>query len=349
MKILLLVNFAFFCQIFNSSNAVEKDGYDEFEIISAALEEYSDLNDSILRYYLQREFIIKRYTDTQLRNADKIREALLRCIFPAYSRNGTNNKSVESDCINKLDEEEFISKENFTSYFNGYLVKVDNTWKIRKIEDNLISYLKIESSNIMELLEFMDAFGYRILNTEEYDYKRMKTLALIQIKYQIKSDSSINGGKMTKSQKELWEKYNLGSDLIQKACNLEYVFDDFLPNNTENKLYFGIDGDKQTFYKFSKNLGKNLTFADIFDDIQMGWLSYYGHLEGTSRNSSRNSIQKFMEEKLREIGLNENVEKEAEEIIEEENIKNVKSATNVSNAEEGNFYFYYIIHLFLMN
>ena len=60
MKILFSVIFAFFCQIFKNSNAVNKDGYDVFQFYLIVLEKYSGLNGLILICYLKREIILKK-------------------------------------------------------------------------------------------------------------------------------------------------------------------------------------------------------------------------------------------------------------------------------------------------
>ena len=62
----------------------------------------------------------------------------------------------------------------------------------KKIKHIKFGYLNIESNNLLELLEFIYAFGYRklleayIIYTRIYGYKGIKTLTFIQIKNQTK-------------------------------------------------------------------------------------------------------------------------------------------------------------------
>ena len=67
---------------------------------------------------------------------DKVNEVLLRRVFLGYSRTDKCHNIEESYCRDKLNEEDLSSKDSFTSYFNGYLIKVDDTWKIRKVKEN---------------------------------------------------------------------------------------------------------------------------------------------------------------------------------------------------------------------
>ena len=59
---------------------------------------------------------------------------------------------------------------------------------------------------------------------------------------------------------------------------MKYLFIDF-PQN-ENKLYFGVNGDLQAVFEKS---GKNVSFAVIFRQVQLGNCSQYGHLEDVYR------------------------------------------------------------------
>jgi len=332
MKLFLLLKLAIFCLFINGSVAVENYGYNELEVISSVLEEYSLENHQILTLHSNGEILLNRYTDAQLKDADKtIREALLKKVFPAYSENGTNVHIKESDCKNKLDAEELSSKENFASYFNGYLIKIDDIWKIREVKDDKIFYSN--DGNVMQLVEFMDAFSS--LDTNEYDFKRRKALALIQIKYQIEEDLINTGRNMSKPEREFYNKYNLSSDLIQQASDLKYVFDYFLPNDTENKLYFGIDGTKQTSLDKGKSYNRNSTFASIFKGMQMGWMAYYGYLEELPemRETYKDSIRMiYSEKKSKELGLKKTLETEVAAKNKEIIVENEKSEDNVSHA-----------------
>ena len=349
MKLFLLVKLAIFCLFLDGSVALENYGYDELEVISSVLEEYSSENHEILFLHSSGEILLKRYTDAQLKDADQvIRETLLKKVFPAYSKNGTNVNIKVSDCKNKLDAEELSSKKNFASYFNGYLIKIDDIWKIREVKDDTIFYSNVESRNVMQLVEFMDAFSSS--ESHEYDFKKMKALALIQIKYQINEDLINTGRNMSEPEREFWDKYNLGSDLIQQASDLKYVFDYFLPNDTENKLYFGIDGTKQSNLDEGKSYNRNLTFASVFKGIQMGWFSFYGHLEEFPgmRETYKDSIRmEYSEKQSKELGLKKTVETEVAAKNKEKIVENEKSLDNVSYAANGYFCVFFILFFIL--
>ena len=225
MKIFLLVVLAIFCQLFNTSVAIKRKVSDEIEIISTILKEYSLENLGVLDVYFNEKFFIERYTDAQLRDMDKLNEVLLKNIFPGYSKNNESQHIVENDCRDKLNEEKLHPNDELFSYFNGYLIKVGDAWKIRKVDDNRIAYFNIDNQNVMNLLEFLYAFSRKIDNMDRYDTQKL--LALIKIKYQLEEATKETGRSMTKVEKNFWKKHKLGSDLIKKVVKLKYVFDEF--------------------------------------------------------------------------------------------------------------------------
>ena len=338
MKIFLLVVLAIFCQLFNTSVAIKRKVSDEIEIISTILKEYSLENLGVLDVYFNEKFFIERYTDAQLRDMDKLNEVLLKNIFPGYSKNNESQHIVENDCRDKLNEEKLHPNDELFSYFNGYLIKVGDAWKIRKVDDNRIAYLNVDNQNVMNLLEFLYAFSRKIDNMDRYDTQKL--LALIKIKYQLEEATKETGRSMTKVEKNFWKKHKLGSDLIQKVVKLKYVFDEF--QHEKDELYFGVDGDKHVVYK---HLG-NVTFARVFEEHLGNFnfaLSYYNRMR--DQFAAKDAVKEFIES-LKGLHENAGTIEEKVEIVNVEKVKENTSETEQSDAKavddfsiKGNFLF----------
>ena len=155
-------------------------------------------------------------------------------------KNVKNSKINEIYAKNQLNVEKVYSK-NFKSYLNGYIIKVDKTWKIRRVENNRISYSKIESSNVNELIETL-YFLNRILSFTHQDVCFLdKSLKLVQMKCVLEKDLR----KMRRSLwQNFWRKYDLKSDIVQQVMDCIYKFE-FADIKDKKDIQFGVDGEKR--------------------------------------------------------------------------------------------------------
>ena len=164
----------------------------------------------------------------------------MKSIFPGYSKDGKQNNISDSGCKEKLSKEKFSSNKSFKSYLYGYLINVDDAWKIRKLEDNEINYLKFEGHNIIMIVKIV--------------------LALIQIKYKLEEHTKNKGIRMLKFERRFWKKYELGLNLIKQVCEHKYLFDIkyLFDNITQNK-------DKLYFLKSLEKIFLSPTYSDKFN------------------------------------------------------------------------------------
>ena len=238
MRVFLFLSLLLFCQLFNGSVAMEREDQD---MVSALFEKYSMENLQMLDMYLAGKIFVERYTDAQLNDREKIKETVMKNIFPAYSKN--NESQVEEEqCKNVVEELGLSHKEIFEAYFNAYLLQVDDAWKIRKVDGDEVSYENVDSNNIMDLVEFLYAMSTLGDNKGDYDM-----LALIIVKNQIEEDLEEAGRYMMSYEKNFWDEHDLGSDLIKKATQKIYTNRYFhLPMGENNRTaeFYGLYGEK---------------------------------------------------------------------------------------------------------
>jgi len=268
MKKLSLIILVLFCQLLNTSVAFKRKDSEEFEILSTVLEKYSLENLSVLELYFNEKIYIKKHTSADFDDVKSFNEVLLKKVFPGYSRNNKRSNISEIYCRDKLNEEGSSAKNNLTSYFNGFLIKVDDEWKVRKVEENEIVYQEVDGHNVMDLVEFLYAFrsngredrsNFKSVDIHTERYETSKLLALIKAKYQLKEVAEEEGRAMLDFEKQFWDKYDLGSDLVQKVTERKYVFDKF-QHDGRDELFFGVDGEKPVVHE---HLG-NTSFAGVF-------------------------------------------------------------------------------------
>ena len=257
MRAFLLITLLLFCQLFNGSVAMEREDVD---MVSALFEKYSMENLQMLDMYLAGKIFVERYTDAQLNDREKIKETVMKNIFPAYSKN--NESQVEEEqCKNVVEELGLSHKEIFEAYFNAYLLQVDDAWKIRKVDGDEVYYETVDGNNIMDLVEFLYAMSS--LGDSKANYNVKKLLTLIQVKHQIEEDLEKAQRYMMSFEKKFWDEHDLGSDLIQKASHTIYTINYFnLPNGPDNSRggYYGLDG-QMMYGNFS-----------TFGNVTYGWL-----------------------------------------------------------------------------
>ena len=332
MKTFLSITFALFCLILNSSVAVETKLSDEIEILSKVLKECSTDNLFVLDMYFHKKIFIERHTAAELvvNNWDKLNEGLLKNVFPGYSKNDKSDTIKESYCRTKITEEDLSSKDNLTSYFNGYLIKVDDAWKIRKVEGNEVAYNKVDGNNVMDLVEFFYAFGPHALGNSNSKsvgfltdlYNRRKLLALIKTKYQLGEATKETG--MSAFEEEFWNEYNLGSDLIQQVADLKYIFDNFQVDGDE--LYLGADGHKIVVYE---DLG-NVSIASVFEKHLGSFDVYAYYTNGMREELNKEGVMKELVKGMELKKLYENGEKD---LVEGETAA-VEESTGVNGESE---------------
>jgi len=208
---------------------------EDLNMVSALLENIDNM--SLLDMYLVGEIFVEKYTDAQLNDREKIKETVLKNIFPAYSKNN------ESQIVDKGQYRRAVREIKFEElYFNAYLLKVDDAWKIRKVDGDEVSYENVDGNNIMDLVEFLYAMSTLGDNKGDYDM-----LALIIVKNQIEEDLEKAGRYMMSYEKKFWDENDLGSDLIKKATQKIYTNRYFhLPMGENNRTaeFYGLYGEK---------------------------------------------------------------------------------------------------------
>ena len=296
MRVLLLTSVLFFCQLLHGSSAVERDVLD---MVSVGLEEHSTDNSILLDLYLLEKIFIQRYTDAQLKEGEKIRKAVIKNVFPAYS----NTKESEKIAKNMRSEAVKMRGPTFKSlpaYFNGYLVKVEDEWKIRKVDGVEITYEDVDSQNVMGLVELFYAMSSDDEKNEN-NYNVKKLLALIQIKHQIKEETEKAGRNMLNYEREFWDEYDLGSDLIQQAALANYSFSFVQPHSPIE--YFGVDGN---YYGDFGEFG-NRTFAFMLrhhldTDTYYKKLPHIPTIRGKCKMIMRERIEKLLRMSRKQTG-----------------------------------------------
>jgi len=263
MKITVLIKVAFFCKLLQATLATKTNSEFheitfEVETLSRLLENVTLSNERQLDNYLVDKIFEKRYTDLELKDTAKIKEVVIKSLFPGsyiIKHNKTSNVN-ETYIRNKLTQEKLFSKGNFKSYLNGYLVKVNKTWKVRKVEKGEITYQNVEGSNFYELLEILYLFS-RLSPVSTSKYARDKSLSLLQIKYQLSEDMKKTRRGLRTLERQFWKKYDLSSDKIQ------YVLDNLVGFEDEEEFIFG---ETESHYKTRiNNVMKNYTYAVYFE------------------------------------------------------------------------------------
>ena len=263
MRVFLLITLLLFCQQSHASidpfalyGSIEREDHD---VVSALLEKYSIDNLEMLDLYLAGKIFIERYMDAQLSDSEKIKETVFKNIFPTYSKNN------ESQIVDKGQYKRAVREIKYKElYFNAYLLKVDEAWKIRKVDGDEVSYENVDGHNIMDLVEFLYAMSS--LGDSKGDYNVKKLLALIQVKHQIEEDVEKQGRYMMSYEKNFWAEHDLGSDLIEKASQTIYTFSYFHSPSNRTAGFYGLDGQKM-YGNFS-----------IFGNVTYAWLLEH-HLE----------------------------------------------------------------------
>ena len=320
MKTLSLITLVLFCQLSSTSFAFKRKDSEELKILSTALEKYSLENLSVLDLYFNEKFFIEKRTSADFDDVKRFKEVLLKKVFPGYSKTNKRSNISESYCRGKLNEENSSAEGNLTSYFNGFLIKVDDKWKTRKVEDNEIIYQEVDGHNVMDVVEFLYAFrsngredpgNFKSVDIHTERYKTSKLLALIKTKYQLEGVTKEGGRAMSDLEKEFYDEHDLGSDLVQKVTDRKFVFDEFQQDGDE--LYFGGDGEKREVHK---RFG-NASFAWVFDKHLGDFLGiglFYNQLR--DQFSAKDMIKEFIESS-KERRLYTNAEKEQVEGNEE--------------------------------
>jgi len=294
MRALLLTSVLLICQLLHDSAAVERDVLD---MVSVVLEEYSKDNFNVLDMYLMGKVFVERYTDAQLKEGEKIKEAVMEKVFPAYS-NINESEKVEKNLWKFRDS---IPALGLPGYFNAYLIKVEDAWKIRKVDGVEITYEDVDGRNVMDLIELMYAMS-SVDETNEDNYDVKKLLALIQIKHQIKEETEKAGRGMLNYEREFWDEHDLGSDLIRQAALKNYSFNYVQPRGFgyygegPSRDYFGVDGQKYgDFGRFG-----NVTYAFMLER-HLNADTYYKNLNmiPSLRGKYKMIIRKHIKKSLR--------------------------------------------------
>merc|ERR1719354_216945 len=243
------------------------------------------------------KIFVERYTDAQLKEGEKIKEAVMEKVFPAYS-NINESEKVEKNLWKFRDS---IPALGLPGYFNAYLIKVEDAWKIRKVDGVEITYEDVDSRNVMELIELMYAMS-SVDETNEDNYDVKKLLALTQIKNQIKKETEKAGRSMLNYEREFWDEHDLGSDLIRQAALKNYSFNYVQPRGFgyygegPSRDYFGVDGQKYgDFGKFG-----NVTYAFMLER-HLNADTYYKNLNmiPSLRGKYKMIIRKHIKKSLR--------------------------------------------------
>lgn len=267
LKIIALVKVLFFCQLLQTSLAKESKTRFVLKQLSHLHKKCTqNTNTDDLYMYLIEEIFVKRYTDIELKEAVKVKEVVLKNILPGYLKNESNSNINESQVKNKLNEQKLSSKGNFKSYFNGYLIKVNETWKIRKVQNDKISYSNVESSNVNELMEMFYVIGYEYSSWHS-DCFIVKALTRLQLKYQLIDDLP-----KKQNRKSIWLKYDLDSDVVQLLIDNVNIFAFADQVKDKEEIYFGIYGETDLITKYGKKYfsekgNEHLTFITWFEEF----------------------------------------------------------------------------------
>ena len=219
MKAIHLINLVLVCQLLQTSLAVERKSSAALETLTRAFSNVTRRNHRFIKTYLKEEIYAKRYTQSQLNTTSEVKAALIHGFFPGYMKNETD--SNDFICVENMTMELPLSDfENVTSYFNGFLLKCDDVWYMRKVENDRITYSKVEGRNVMELLEFLFGSGRYLYKPMQVQFRVERLLALIQVKYQLEEDIGKTGRSMAGFEEEFWREFDLGSDLVQKVLRL---------------------------------------------------------------------------------------------------------------------------------
>ena len=288
----LFLSLSLFCQLFHGSVAMDRE---DLGMVSALLEEYSIDNFHLLDMYLAGEIFVERYTDAQL-NDEKIKETVLKNVFPAYSNNNESQAVESEQCKNAVQELNGPHVETFEIYFNAYLLKVDEAWKIRKIDGDQVSYENVDGHNIMDLVEFLYALTSLGQNEGNYDVKKL--LALIQVKHQIEEDVEKEERYMMSFERQFLDEHGLGSDLIRNASRAIYSYFR-LPSGPH---HYGVDGEMM--YGNFSTFG-NVTYGWLLErhlvaDTCIGGLKLLPALRGVYKDRIKNEIEKRSDEQHEE-------------------------------------------------
>ena len=255
----LIIKLLVLCQIFQISLAVERKSSAALEKLSEAIMYFDVMTSEFLDTYLIEEAFVKRYAQRQLNETGELKEVLLGSLFPGK----IDSKIDESYCRSKLNKEKLSSEQNFTSHFNGYLIKVNEEWKIRKVENGEITYSNIEGGNVMELVEFLFVFGFN--RGTPTGYRANKMLTLIQIKYQLEEDLKETGRSMCEFEEEFWRENDLESNLIREALNQNVFVHEFEEINKADEVFMGARGEKSVAVdQVKREIFGNMTFAELF-------------------------------------------------------------------------------------
>merc|ERR1719354_1313772 len=264
--------------------------------------------------YLNEKFYIEKHTSADFDDVKKFNDVLLKKLFPGYSRNNKRSNISEIYCRDKLNEEGSSAKNNLTSYFNGFLIKVDDEWKVRKVEENEIVYQEVDGHNVMDLVEFLYAFrsngredrsNFKSVDIHTERYETSKLLALIKAKYQPDEVVEEEGRVLSDFEKEFQDKYDLGSDLIQEITARKYVFDQF-QHDGEDELFFGVDGKKPVVHEHLGNTSFSGVFGGHLGDF-LGVGLYYNMMR--DQFNAKDMIKEFIENlKERENAKKDQVE-----------------------------------------
>ena len=234
----LIIKLLVVCKIFRISLAVERKSSAALEKLSEVIQYCDVMTSEFLDTYLIEEAFVKRYAQRQLNETGELKEVLLGSLFP-----GKNDSKIdESYCRSKLNKEKLSFEKNFTSHFNGYLIKADEEGKIRKVENGEIIYSNVEGGNVMELVEFLFVFGFN--RGTPTGYRANKMLTFIQIKYQLEEDLKETGRSMLEFEEEFWRENNLESDLVREALNQNVFVHEFEEINKADEIFMGVRGEK---------------------------------------------------------------------------------------------------------
>ena len=131
MKIFSLLKIFFFCLFIQTSLAFENEITVELDKFLHFIKNVSDDSFTQPKLNVIDEVYIRRYIDLDLSDIEERKMSLLADIFPERPRNDTDYVHDEENrkIFRKLE-----LPENHTSYYNGYLVNVNGTWKVSKYE-----------------------------------------------------------------------------------------------------------------------------------------------------------------------------------------------------------------------